>query len=54
MLMNKVFRDSVINMRRKFLSPSLRTFEAYDKPFVITKGSMQYIWDENKDRKSVV
>jgi len=48
--MNKVFRNSVVNMRRKFLSPSLRTFEAYDKPFIITKGSMQHIWDDNNNK----
>lgn len=38
-------REGVISLRDKYLSPSLKTFEAYDDPVVLTKGHMQYIWD---------
>ena len=34
-----------IRLRNKYLSPSLKTFEAYDQPLVLTKGLMQYMWD---------
>ena len=37
--------NEVVHYRRTFLSPSLKTFEAYDKPFVVTRGNMQYMWD---------
>ena len=36
---------NVINNRRQYLSPSLQTFEAFEEPFVIDKGEMQYVWD---------
>jgi len=35
----------VVALRRKYLSPSLLTFEAFDKPLVLVKGEMQYMWD---------
>lgn len=31
--------------RHKYLSPSLNTFQAYDRPFVPTQARMQYLWD---------
>ena len=37
--------NKVISHRKKYLAPSLTTFEAYDTPLVLKKGSMQYIWD---------
>ena len=39
-------------MRDKYLSPSLRTFQAYDTPLVLKKGEMQYVWD-SEDNKYV-
>jgi 4-aminobutyrate aminotransferase-like enzyme len=38
--------SAVVYNRDHYLSPSLRTFQAFDEPFVIAKGSMQYIWDD--------
>jgi alanine-glyoxylate transaminase/(R)-3-amino-2-methylpropionate-pyruvate transaminase len=35
----------IVYNRHKYLSPVLKTFEAYDLPFIIDKGKMQYIWD---------
>ena len=35
----------IIYNRQKYLSPVLKTFEAYETPFIIDKGKMQYIWD---------
>ena len=35
----------IIYNRQKYLSPVLKTFEAYETPFIIDKGRMQYIWD---------
>ena len=37
--------NNVVYNRQKYLSPSLRTFEAYETPFVIEKGDMHNIWD---------
>lgn len=42
--------DDVIQKRETFLSPSLRTFTAYEKPVVLKRGEGQYLWDE-KGRK---
>lgn len=35
----------IVYNRQKYLSPVLKTFEAYEVPFIIDKGKMQYIWD---------
>lgn len=35
----------IVYNRQKYLSPVLKTFEAYELPFIIDKGKMQYIWD---------
>lgn len=48
--LTRLFRSSIINLRHRFQSPSLKTFEAYDEPLVLTRGSMQYIWDSD-DKK---
>lgn len=42
--------DEVVQLRRKYLSPSLLTFEAYDKPLVLVKGEMQYMWDSEGNK----
>ena len=44
--------NNIIYNRQKYLSPSLRTFEAYEKPLILKKGSMQYVWD-NDDNKYI-
>lgn len=44
--------DEVVANRRKYMSPSLKTFEAYDTPVVLSHGSMQYVYD-NEGRKYV-
>jgi len=43
-------RQDVINLRKKYLAPSLSTFEAYDDPVVLTKGKMQYMWDSEGNK----
>ena len=43
-LMSNLAYKSIVDLRQKFLSPSLRTFEAYDKPVVVEKASMQHMW----------
>ena len=47
---NKAIYDTVVGHRKKFLSPSLTTFEAYDTPLVLKRGEMQYIWDSNDNK----
>ena len=42
--------NEVVKLRQKFMSPSLKTFEAYDKPFVVKKGYMQYMWDSENNK----
>ncbi len=42
--------NEVVYNRQKYLSPSLKTVEAFDSPFIIEKGSMQYIWDNNGNK----
>ena len=41
---------AVAERRRRYLSPSLGTFTAYDEPVVWQRGSGQYIWD-NQGRR---
>lgn len=36
--------------RQKYLSPSLRTFTAFEQPIVLKRGQMQYVWDESGKR----
>ncbi len=40
----------IVDTRRKYLSPSLRTFEAFEKPLVVDRGEMQYIWDSEGNK----
>ena len=39
--------ESAVSKRHKFMSPSLRTFTAYEKPVVLKRGKGQYLWDES-------
>lgn len=52
MLLNNIRRSysSVVSNRLKYLSPSLSTFEAFDDPLVLTKGRMQYMWDDKNNK----
>jgi alanine-glyoxylate transaminase/(R)-3-amino-2-methylpropionate-pyruvate transaminase len=36
--------------RTTFLSPSLRTFQAYGKPLVLKRGQGQYLWDVHEKK----
>jgi alanine-glyoxylate transaminase/(R)-3-amino-2-methylpropionate-pyruvate transaminase len=45
--MNTISRKTIINLRKRYLSPTLQMFQAFDEPFIISKGKMEYIWDEN-------
>jgi len=38
--------QATLDRRHTFMSPSLGTFAAYQKPVVLKKASMQYVWDE--------
>ena len=42
--------SSIIFNRQKYMTPSLKTFEAFSDPFVIDKGYMQHIWDINGNK----
>jgi alanine-glyoxylate transaminase/(R)-3-amino-2-methylpropionate-pyruvate transaminase len=37
--------DTIVGKRQQFLSPSLRTFQAYSRPLVLQRGDAQYLWD---------
>ena len=37
--------DTIVDKRLSFLSPSLRTFQAYSRPLVLQRGDAQYLWD---------
>jgi alanine-glyoxylate transaminase/(R)-3-amino-2-methylpropionate-pyruvate transaminase len=41
---------AVAERRRRFLSPALATFVAYDEPVVLRRGRGQYVWD-NEERQ---
>jgi len=38
--------QSVLDRRQRYMSPSLRTFVAFNKPVVLKKGEMQYVYDD--------
>jgi alanine-glyoxylate transaminase/(R)-3-amino-2-methylpropionate-pyruvate transaminase len=44
--------DTIVGKRQQFLSPSLRTFQAYSRPLVLQRGDAQYLWDVG-DKKYV-
>jgi alanine-glyoxylate transaminase/(R)-3-amino-2-methylpropionate-pyruvate transaminase len=44
--------DEIVDLRYTFMSPSLKTFQAYAKPVVLKKGNGQYLWDVD-DKKYV-
>ena len=42
---NSVKKNNVISNRNKYMSPSLKTFEAFDDPMVLDRGDKQYLYD---------
>ena len=44
--------QGVLDRRQRYLSPSLRTFVAFNKPVVLKKGSMQYVFDDTREKVS--
>ena len=46
-------KNEIIHNRQKYLSPSLKTFEAYQEPFIIERGYMQNIWLDEDEPVSV-
>jgi len=46
----KRYCSEIISNRRKYLSPSLKTFEAYQEPFILDRGHMQYVWDDKGNK----
>ena len=40
-----ISRKEIINDRLKYMSPSLKTFEAFDEPMVLDRGDKQYLYD---------
>jgi alanine-glyoxylate transaminase / (R)-3-amino-2-methylpropionate-pyruvate transaminase len=40
--------EATLERRYRFMSPSLRTFESFEKPILLKRGKMQYVWDENE------
>lgn len=44
---NGISYQDAIDKRHRFLSPSLSTFQAFEKPFYPTRAYMQYLWDHN-------
>ena len=42
--------EDVIQLRQRYLTPSLRTFEAYDNPVVLERGKGHHLWDNNNNK----
>ena len=42
--------DEIVSRRNKYYAASQRTFAPYEKPLILKRGEMQYVWDE-KDNK---
>ena len=42
--------ESTEQKRTSFMSPSLRTFQAYSKPLVLKRGQGQYLWDVHEKK----
>lgn len=40
-------RAATLDCRTRFLSPSLKTFQAYEQPLILVRGEGQYLWDES-------
>ncbi len=42
-----ISQKDIIDLRNKYLTSSLKTFEASDEPFVLDRVYMQYLYDLN-------
>ena len=42
--------SEVVYNRQKYMSPSLRTFEAYQTPLVLERGNMQHVYDDKGNK----
>lgn len=42
--------DAIINKRERFYAASQRAFVPYEKPLILKRGKMQYVWDEQGNR----
>ncbi|MDO6589427.1 aspartate aminotransferase family protein [Loktanella sp. D2R18] len=42
--------QSIIDKREQYYAASQRAFVPYQKPLIIKKGQMQYVWDENGNK----
>jgi len=42
--------EATVARRARYLSPSLKTFQAYEKPLMLVRGEGQYLWDETGKR----
>jgi len=42
--------DVARERRARYLSPSLATFQAYERPLLLKRGSMQYLWDDEDNK----
>jgi alanine-glyoxylate transaminase / (R)-3-amino-2-methylpropionate-pyruvate transaminase len=42
--------DTITQQRETFMSPSLRTFQAYSRPLVLKRGEGQYLWDVHEKK----
>ena len=45
--MHYIRRQSILQNRRRYLSPSLKTFETYTNPSVLEKGEGVHLWDDS-------
>ena len=39
--------DATLARRQRYLSPALKTFQAFDTPLMLVRGEGQYLWDES-------
>jgi alanine-glyoxylate transaminase/(R)-3-amino-2-methylpropionate-pyruvate transaminase len=42
--------DSIIEKRERFYAASQKAFVPYEKPLILKKGKMQYVWDEKGNK----
>ena len=42
--------DAIIERRDRYYAASQRAFVPYEKPLILKRGEMQYLWDEKGNR----
>ena len=42
--------NSIIEKRDRYYAASQRAFVPYEKPLILKRGRMQYLWDENGNK----